>query len=81
MSKLPSPYTIAAIMVLNFAMIANNNATIRVLEKEEKILDSKIFDVMKRTYIRLKTQNKLQGHLIKEYESFYRYDLVSYHQS
>lgn len=81
MPKLPSPHTIAAIVVLSFAAMANTDATIKALEQEQKILDEKIFDIMRRTYIRLKIENKLRGHLKKEYESFIGYDLVLNHQS
>lgn len=81
MPKLPGPYSIAAFVILNFAVMANTNATIKALEQEEKILDSKIFDIMRRTYIRLKTEKKLQGYLIREYNSIYGDSLVSHHQS
>jgi hypothetical protein len=81
MPKLPSPHVIAAIVVLSFAAMANTDATIKALEQEQKILDDKIFDIMRRTYIRLKIENKLRGHLKKEYESFIGYDLVLNHQS
>jgi hypothetical protein len=81
MPKIPGPYSIAVIVVLNFAVMANTNATMKALEQEERVLDSKIFDIMKRTYIRLKTEKKLRGHLIKEYNSIYGESLASNHQS
>ena len=81
MPKMPGPYSIAAMVVLNFAVMVNSNATIKALEQEEKVLDSKIFEMMKRTYLKLYTEKKLKGYLIKEYKSIYGDSLASHHQS
>lgn len=53
-----------------FAQIANEQATLNQLERDELILDQRIFSIMRVTYQRLHDEHKLQGYLSQEYEIF-----------
>lgn len=55
-----------------FAQLANEQATLNQLEREELILDQRIFSVMRVTFQKLHAKKQLSGLLRQEYEAYCR---------
>lgn len=73
MRRLAQPHFILFIIIFFFCSIANNQATIITIEKENIILDELLFEKMRIHYKRMFLEKKLTNQLLNEYYMYYNF--------
>ena len=73
MKRLAQPHLILFVIIFFFCNIANNQATIAEIEKENLILDDLILNKMRDTYQDMFRNKKLSNQLLKEYYMYYNF--------
>jgi hypothetical protein len=73
MKRLAQPHLILFVIIFFFCNIANEQATIVELEKENIILDDLMLNKMRDTYREMFIKKKLSNQLLVEYYKYYNF--------